>query len=69
LSSEFAPVSGSDEMLFGMTILPDDIRVEDLPGGTFAVDFVIPHFHKRMVVSKRVTLEFIARSKFMKMKT
>jgi len=63
LSPEFAPVSGSDKMLFGMTILPDNISVEDLPGGTFAVDFVIPHFHKRMVVSKRITLEFIARSK------
>ena len=53
-------------MLLGMTIPPDDIDVEDLPGeaGAFAVDIVIPHFHKRMVVSKKITLEFIARSKF-----
>jgi hypothetical protein len=66
LSPEFAPVSGSDQVLLGMTIPPDDINVEDLPGeaGAFAVDFVIPHFHKRMVVSKNITLEFIARSKF-----
>jgi len=65
LSPEFAPVSGSDQVLLGMTIPPDDINVEDLPGeaGAFAVDFVIPHFHKRMVVSKEITLEFIARSR------
>ena len=66
LSPEFAPVSGSDQVLLGMTIPPDDINVEDLPGeaGAFAVDFIIPHFHKRMVVSKKISLEFIARSKF-----
>jgi hypothetical protein len=66
LSPEFSPVSGSDQVLLGMTIPPDDIDVEDLPGeaGAFAVDIVIPHFHKRMVVSKKITLEFIARSKF-----
>ena len=65
LSPEFSPISVSDQMLFGMTVLPDDITVMDLPGeaGAFEVDFVIPHFHKRMVVSKEITLEFIARSK------
>ena len=50
-------------MLLKMTILPDDISIKDFPGeaGAFAMDFIIPHFHKRMVgVSKRITLEFIA---------
>jgi len=64
LSPEFAPVSGVDQMLLGGTIPPDNIEVEDVPGdgGVFVVNFEIPHFHKRMVVSKEIGLEFIARS-------
>ncbi|KAF8161651.1 hypothetical protein B0H34DRAFT_796403 [Crassisporium funariophilum] len=65
LSPEFAPISGSDQMLLGGTIPPDEVDVEDLPGdgGAFVVNFEIPHFHKRMVVSKEIVLEFIARSR------
>ena len=53
-------------MLLATTILPDDISVENFPekAGAFAMDFIIPYFHKRMVVSKSIALEFIARSKF-----
>ena len=64
LSPEFAPVSGVDQMLLGGTIPPDNIEVEDVPGdgGEFMVTFEVLHFHKRMVVSKEISLEFIARS-------
>ncbi|KDR67208.1 hypothetical protein GALMADRAFT_80192 [Galerina marginata CBS 339.88] len=66
LSPEFAPVSGIDQMLLGGTIPPEEVVLEDMAGeggGAFAVNFVIPHFHKRMVVSKEIALEFIARSR------
>lgn len=65
LSPEFAPVSKVDQMLLGATIPPEDVELEDMAGeggGAFAVNFVIPQFHKRMVVSKEIALEFIARS-------
>ena len=66
-SPEFAPVSGSDQMLLGGTIPPEEVQLEDMAeegGGAFAVNIVIPQFHKRMVVSKEIAVEFIARSKF-----
>ena len=65
LSPEFAPVSGVDQILLGGSIPLDNIEVEeDSPGdgGEFMVTFEIPHFHKRMMVSKEIGLEFIARS-------
>ena len=51
-------------MLLGGTIPPDNIEVEDVPGGggEFMVTFEVLHFHKRMMVSKEISLEFIARS-------
>jgi hypothetical protein len=63
-SPEFAPVSGIDQMLLGGTIPPDNIEVEDVSGdgGAFVATFEVLHFHKRMVVSKQISLEFIARS-------
>ena len=66
LSSEFAPVSGVDRMLLGGTIPPDNIEVEDVPGdgGDFMATFEVLQFHKRMVVSKEIRLEFIARSEY-----
>ena len=53
-------------MLLGGTIPPDDIEVEEAPGGggEFMVTFEVLHFHKRMVVSKEIGLEFIARSEW-----
>ncbi|KAF9035877.1 hypothetical protein BJ165DRAFT_1508659 [Panaeolus papilionaceus] len=65
LTPEFTPVSGKDQMLLGVSMSPDELEVEELPGdaGVFAVKFVIPHFHKRMVVSKEISLEFIARNR------
>uniref|UniRef100_A0A8H7XXQ4 Uncharacterized protein n=1 Tax=Psilocybe cubensis TaxID=181762 RepID=A0A8H7XXQ4_PSICU len=65
-SPEFAPVSGADQMLLGVSIPPEEVELEDIPGeggGSFAVNFTIPHFHKRMVVSKHIEVQFIARSR------
>lgn len=66
MSPEFAPLSGTDEMLLGGIISPDEITVEDMPGdeGAFAVNFSVAHFQKRMLVSKRIELDFIARGIF-----
>jgi hypothetical protein len=63
MSPEFAPLSGTDEMLLGASIPPDEITVEDVPGdeGAFAVNFDVVHFQKRMLVSKHIELDFIAR--------
>lgn len=62
----FSPLSGTDEMLLGENIPPDDIVVEEVAGnqGEFVVMFRIPHFQKRMRISKRITLEFIARGTY-----
>ncbi|KAJ2932521.1 hypothetical protein H1R20_g4566, partial [Candolleomyces eurysporus] len=65
MSPEFATVSGSDQMLLGVTLPHDEIEVEELPAeeGDFVVHFVIPHFQKRMMVTQEIVLEFIARCK------
>lgn len=64
-SPGFAPVSGVDQVLLGVSLLPDEVTVEELPGdaGGFAASFVVPHFIKRMTVAKEIELEFIARSR------
>lgn len=60
----FAPLSGPDEILLGGTVPPDDIGVQDVPGGegAFIARFVVPLFQKRMRITKSIQLEFIARS-------
>ncbi|KAJ4477237.1 hypothetical protein J3R30DRAFT_3483472 [Lentinula aciculospora] len=65
LSPEFASLSGTDEMLLGEQMIPDDVTVENLLGdeGAFAINFRIPHFQKRMRVSSEVGVEFIARGR------
>jgi len=65
LSPVFSPVSGTDEMLLGATIPPDTIEVEDAEGdaGAFVANFEILAFQKRMRVSNKIHLEFIARGK------
>ncbi|KAJ7043692.1 hypothetical protein C8F04DRAFT_727201 [Mycena alexandri] len=65
-SPEFAPLSPTDEMLLDATIPPDDITVENVSGGdegAFIMDFAVVRFQKRMLVSKSVVLDFIARSR------
>ncbi|KAJ7782042.1 hypothetical protein DFH07DRAFT_792413 [Mycena maculata] len=67
-SPEFAPLSATDEMLLDATIPPDDITVENVGGeagqeGAFVVEFSVVRFQKRMLVSKSVVLDFIARGR------
>ncbi|KAG6888355.1 hypothetical protein C0995_009048 [Termitomyces sp. Mi166 len=66
MSPEFSPLSGTDEMLLGATIPPDAISVENVAGdeGAFTVNFEIAQFQKRMLISKRIQLDFIARGKY-----
>ncbi|KAG6867231.1 hypothetical protein C0993_005380 [Termitomyces sp. T159_Od127] len=67
MSPEFAPLSGTDEMLLGASIPPDAITVENVVGGgdegAFSVYFEVALFQKRMRVSKSVQLDFIARAR------
>lgn len=63
-SPRFASISKSDQILLGGSPSPDDVTVEIGPGdkGAFAVDCIVAQFHKRMMVSKEIVLDFIARS-------
>jgi hypothetical protein len=65
LSPVFSPLSGTDEMLLGASIPPDSIEVEHVEGdaGAFVANFEILAFQKRMRVSNKINLEFIARGK------
>ncbi|TFK25382.1 hypothetical protein FA15DRAFT_617912 [Coprinopsis marcescibilis] len=66
MSSEFSTVSAADEMLLGVTQSQDEVEVTEVAAdddGSFAVDMVIPHFQKRMMVTGEIMLEFIARSR------
>ena len=66
VSPEIAPVSGVNQMLSRGVITHDIIGVKkdscSGDGGEFTMTLEVPHFHKRMVVSKRIRLEFIAQS-------
>jgi hypothetical protein len=63
-SPRFASISKSDQILLGDSPSPDDVTVEIGPGdkGAFTVDCIVAQFHKRMMVSKEIVLDFIARS-------
>ncbi|KAJ8457036.1 hypothetical protein ONZ45_g18477 [Pleurotus djamor] len=65
LSPEFSPLSGSDQIILGGSIPPDEITVEDMVGddAAFAVNVCVIQFQKRMQVSREIKLEFIARSR------
>ncbi|THU96105.1 hypothetical protein K435DRAFT_778699 [Dendrothele bispora CBS 962.96] len=65
MSPDFAPLSGTDQMLLGVTMIPDDVVVENLDGddGAFAADLRITQFQKRMRISKEIGVEFIARGR------
>jgi len=65
MSPRFSSISGSDRVLMGGGPLPpDDVTVEIGPGdeGAFTANCVVSQFHKRMMVSKEIILDFIARS-------
>lgn len=63
LSPEFSPVSIAEQMLSGGAISSDNIEVEDIEGEAFIMTFEVPLFRKRIVVSKVIPLEFIARNR------
>ncbi|KAI0941503.1 hypothetical protein AcW1_003378 [Taiwanofungus camphoratus] len=69
-SPAFAPISGTEEMLLGASIAPDEIEVDDVVGdqGAFVVRFRVFMFQKRMTISKQINLEFIARGRLWSLK-
>jgi hypothetical protein len=64
-SPDFGSGSAVDEILLGVTLPPDDVEVVTFPDdeGSFAVNIGIVKFQKRMLITKTITIEFIARSK------
>jgi hypothetical protein len=66
MSPEFSMVSGAEQILLGVTQSQDEVEVHEVAAddGSFAVDFVIPHFQKRLRVAQKIELEFIARSEW-----
>ncbi|KAJ7597394.1 hypothetical protein C8J56DRAFT_1041590 [Mycena floridula] len=64
-SPDFTARSGTDDMLLGTTVRPDQITVKTSPDDevSFMTQLEIHHFQKRMRVSKEVSVEFIARSR------
>lgn len=67
-SPAFAPLSGSDKMLLGVTVPPDEVEVEDVAGdeGAFVVRMNLVMFQKRMRVTKKIEIEFLARGRIWK---
>jgi hypothetical protein len=65
LFKEFAPVSDTDVMLLEGSGAQDDAIVEELNSkdGAFVARLKLTQFRLRMRVSKRVCVEFVARSK------
>ena len=65
-SSEFAPLSGKEEIVAGGSKSMDVITVEnpEHDDTAFVVRFRVPMFQKRMRVSEEVRLEFIAKGAF-----
>ncbi|KAJ7224172.1 hypothetical protein GGX14DRAFT_648820 [Mycena pura] len=68
-SHDFAPLSPTDQMLLDATTPPDEIAVENVPTDefAFAADFVVVRFQKRMLVSKAILLDFIARGRMFRL--
>ena len=64
-TAPFAGLSGTDEVLLGGNVPPDDVLVEEIASdhGDFVVHFCIVLFQKRIRISNRVSVEFIARGK------
>ena len=60
----FTTTSSVDKVILGSTLQPDNVTVELRSGneGAFTVHLHLFQFHKRMMVSKKIIHEFIARS-------
>ena len=67
-SSEFAPLSGKDEIVAGGTRPMDVVVVEDAENdaAAFIVKLRVPMFQKRMRVSEEIRLEFIAKGAYIR---
>ncbi|KAJ6551571.1 hypothetical protein B0H19DRAFT_1158158 [Mycena capillaripes] len=65
MRSEFGALSGEDRFLLGTLVPPEEIVVEEMDGANepFSVKFRIPQFLKRMSLSRKIKLEFIARGR------
>ncbi|KZP28437.1 hypothetical protein FIBSPDRAFT_917664 [Athelia psychrophila] len=65
MSPVFSPMSGSDEILLGGGIPQDTIDVKDVDddASAFVMHCSIMAFQKRMRVSKKIQLEFIAKGR------
>ncbi|KAF9555360.1 hypothetical protein CPC08DRAFT_712109 [Agrocybe pediades] len=65
LIPQFSTISGADQVLLGASKPVDDVTVEIGGGneGAFAVNIKVPQFHKRMMISKEIGLEFVARNR------
>ncbi|KAJ7176668.1 hypothetical protein C8R46DRAFT_817635, partial [Mycena filopes] len=71
MSPEFGALSTEDRVLLGPALVPpEDIAVEEMEGHEqpFSVRFHIPMFQKRMLLGKRIVLEFIARGRLWQLK-
>ncbi|KAJ7608493.1 hypothetical protein DFH06DRAFT_900344, partial [Mycena polygramma] len=62
---EFGALSEANRFIMGLVVPPEDIRVEiiESPEQAFSVNFRIPMFLKRMMLSKIIEVEFIARER------
>ncbi|KAH9482997.1 hypothetical protein JR316_0005097 [Psilocybe cubensis] len=62
---EFSSIPGADQILLGARHPTDFITVEigDGTEGAFTATMQIPQFHKRMMVSREIGLEFVARNR------
>ncbi|KAJ6567585.1 hypothetical protein DFH09DRAFT_1155810 [Mycena vulgaris] len=62
---EFGALSPEDRFILGVPVPPEEIIVETMMGPTqpFSVKFKIPLYQKRMLLSREIKLEFIARGR------
>ncbi|CCM01019.1 uncharacterized protein FIBRA_03067 [Fibroporia radiculosa] len=69
-SPGFSSMTGTEEMLLGGQVPPDEISVENVEADdhAFIAQFRIPMFQKRMRVSRQINLEFIARERLWSVK-
>ncbi|KAJ7714474.1 hypothetical protein DFH07DRAFT_974468 [Mycena maculata] len=65
LCPEFGVLDAEDRFLLGVLVPPDEIDLELMkgPAEPFSVTFKVPHFRKRMQLSRQIKLEFIARGR------
>ncbi|KAJ7489537.1 hypothetical protein FB451DRAFT_692617 [Mycena latifolia] len=62
---EFGALPPDDRFILGAVVPPEEIVVETMAGPTqpFSVKFKIPLYQKRMLLSREIKLEFIARGR------